>query len=106
MFHKFLNWIRSVVNWLIPKKTVESAIKTQVAVSSRMADAIDLWCKVYQDKAPWTHDETVKSMGLLPAISGEVARLVTLEFSSEITGSGRADYLEKQYIPVKKKLRH
>lgn len=105
MFHKFLNWIRSVVNWLIPKKTVESAIKTQVAVSSRMADAIDLWCKVYQDKAPWTHDETVKSMGLLPAISGEVARLVTLEFASEITGSGRADYLEKQYIPVKKKLR-
>lgn len=105
MFHKFLSWIRSVVNRLIPQKTVESATGMQVAVSRQMADAIDLWCRVYQDKAPWVDGETVKSMGLLPAMSGEVARLVTLELVSEITGSGRADYLEKQYAPVKKKLR-
>ncbi|MEG1850249.1 MAG: hypothetical protein RR197_06785, partial [Oscillospiraceae bacterium] len=76
----------------------------EVAVSEKMEEAISLWARTYENKAPWVAG-TVKSLGLPGAIASELARQVTLEFKSAATGSLRADYLNLQYQPVLERLR-
>lgn len=105
MFRKFLEWIRNVVNSMLKKKGVEDALHLQVALSSEMTDAMSLWCRCYEDKAPWVDGKTVKSLGLVPTMSSEVARLATTEFSLKIDGAERAKYLSQQFVPVIKELR-
>ena len=83
------------------KGTIQEALKVDVAVSNQMANAIDLWSMIYENKAPWLNNN-VKSLNLGAAISSEVARMVTLELQSEIT---KNDYLNKQYQRVLKDLR-
>ena len=90
MFRKFLEWIRNVVNSMLKKKGVEDALHLQVALSSEMTDAMSLWCRCYEDKAPWVDGKTVKSLGLVPTMSSEVARLATTEFSLKIDVAARA----------------
>lgn len=89
---------------MIGKSTVEEALKIEVAMSDEMVDAIDLWSQMYNDSAPWLND-TTKSMNMPSLIANEVARLVTIEADSEITGSARADYLNEQYKPVMDNIR-
>ena len=81
---------------MVGKSTVEEALKIEVAMSDEMADAIDLWSSMYNDSAPWLNN-TTKSMNMPSLIANEVARLVTIEAESQITGSARADYLNEQY---------
>ena len=52
---------------------------------------------MYEDNAPWVDRKKVKSAQLPAAIASEVARLVTLEMKSEITGGSSATYLNDQY---------
>ncbi|MEF9987976.1 MAG: phage portal protein [Christensenella sp.] len=104
MFRKFMDWVRRVLGKLINKSTIKEKLQIDVAVSGEMADAIDLWSKIYENKAPWL-SSTVQSLNLGSAIAGEIARLVTIELKSEITGSPRAEYLQTQYQPVLDKLR-
>lgn len=84
---------------VFPKNTIQNALKLDIAVSDPMAQAIDVWSKMYIDKADWI-DKNVKSLNLPSAIASEIARLVTIEMKSEITGSKRADYLNEQYKVV------
>lgn len=65
-------------------------------LSSKTAAQIELWSQMLQGKGPWISRD-VTSAGLPAAISGEIARLITLELQSEITGSTRADYLQNVY---------
>lgn len=104
MFKKFLGWIRQVFSKLISKETVEEKLDIEIAVSPAMTDSILLCSQIYEDKAPWLC-ETVQSMNLGASIASEIARLITLEMESEITGSPRADYLQEQYKPVLDKVR-
>lgn len=72
------------------------ALGAGVAISKEMQEAIDLWEKMFLDKAPWKDDNT-QSLGLPAAIAGEFARLVTIELESEVSGSARADWLNGEY---------
>ena len=83
---------------------VKNAVGVDIAVSDEMQDAVELWQKMFQNKAPWIDDNT-QSMGLASAIAGEMARLTLVEFKSEITGSTRADFLQENYNYVLEKLR-
>ena len=83
------------------KGTIQEALKVDVAVSNQMANAIDLWSMIYENKAPWLNNN-VKSLNLGATISSEVSRMVTIEFQSEIT---KNDYLNEQYQRVLKDLR-
>lgn len=96
--------IKQVVNRLIGKSVIETAMGVKLAASSAMTDAIELWSAMYQDCPPWK-GATVQTMGLSAAIASEVARLVTIEMKSEISGSARAEYLNKQYRLVINDLR-
>lgn len=55
-------------------------------------DSMQLFC----GKAPWLADGGVQTLNLPSAIAGEVARLVTVELSGEISGGARAQYLNIQ----------
>lgn len=91
--------IKGFFSKMFSKQTIEDALKIETAMSQEMIDAIELWSEMYNDKANWLDDD-IKSLGLPSAIASEVARLVTIEMESEITGSARADYLNEQYHAV------
>lgn len=103
MFEKFLNWIKGVIK-MFSKETVKSALDVNVAISSDMVDAITLWEEIYENKAPWLKKDEVESLELGASIANEFARLTTLEMKTEITGSPRADFLNKQYQKMLEKL--
>lgn len=71
---------------------------------SPMEEQIRLWSKLYHNQAPWLGRE-VHSLNLPAVISAELSRMATMEFSSNVTGSKRADFLSAQYKPVLRDLR-
>lgn len=103
MFNKILGWIRGVINKMF-NINIGTKFNVDVAISSKMSTAINLWEKMYKDEAPWL-DENVISSGLPAAISRELATATLVEFESEITGSKRADFLAEKYKKIKKNLR-
>lgn len=76
---------------------IKDKIGTDIAVSQSMTDAIKLWADCYKNQPPWITSEDYKGMHLPSAIAKEMARLVTLEFKSELTGGKRAEYLSEAY---------
>lgn len=90
-----LDYIKGVIQKLFPKQIIYQKIGVSAAVSEKMSEAIKLWSDCYENKAAWIDDNN--SLHLPAAISKEMARLVTLELTSEITGSPRADYLNGIY---------
>lgn len=83
---------------------VKQALKVDVVISEQMAAAIQLWSRMYQNDAPWLNNE-VKSLNLPAAIVSEIARMITIESTVEITGSARANYLAIQFKHVMSVLR-
>ena len=100
----FITWIKGVLRMFFRGETIKKAIGAEVAVSSGMQEAIELWQQMFRNKSPWL-DKNTESLGLAAAVSSEIARLVTVEFHSEITGSQRADFLQETYNMVLSKLR-
>lgn len=101
MFEKILNWLKGVIGKMFSNNTVKDALGINVAISSDMANAIQLYEKIYMNEAPWLKQDEVESLELGAAIANEFTRLTTLEMQSEITGSTRADFLNKQYKKIK-----
>ena len=64
------------------------------SVSTQMISCISLWSAMYENR---TAPKGKKSANLPVQIASETARLVTLEFKSEVTGSKAADYLNGIY---------
>ena len=95
MFQKILTWIRGVINKMIGKSDIRQALAVDVAVSVPMAEALQLWGLLYENRAPWLSQD-VHSLNLPAAIAGEIARAVTIEMKVEISGSARAAFLQKQ----------
>lgn len=71
---------------------------------NKMSSAISEWTALYENRSPTISDENQK-LNIAAAIASELARLATIEFSSEITGSKRAEYLNTQYQRIIKKVR-
>ena len=106
MFGKLLQAIRKVVSKLLGKENIQKAMNVEVLVSSKMSAKIDKWTRMYENNPPWMDkDSGVKSIGLPSAIASELARLVTLEMKSEITGSKRADALNEFYQKLMEQIR-
>lgn len=101
MFTTIKNAIRRWLSKLFNRNSINSKLNVEVAVSEQMSAAIDLWNNIYMNKAPWL-DKDTSSLNLGAVIANEMARLVTVEFKSEITGN---DYLQEQYKNVTDDLR-
>lgn len=69
-----------------------------------MKTAIELWQSMYENKAPWL-SKSVHSLNLPAVISSELARLATLEMRTVISGSERAETLNKPYSEFIKNIR-
>ena len=104
MMRNFVTWIKGVLRMFLRGDTIKRAVGAEVAVSSEMRDAIELWREMFCDRPPWA-DENTETLGLPSAVASEIARLVTVEFHSEITGSKRAALLQEGYAFVLSKLR-
>ncbi len=70
-----------------------------INISSAMQHAIELWDMMYCNHVPWI-SKGQKPAGIPASVASELARLVTLEFKSEITGSDRANYINEIYKKV------
>lgn len=105
MFEKLKDWVKGAWRKLFPVNCIEKALNIQIDQDTLMTRAIELWANLYENKPPWL-SETVSSINLPASISNEIARLVTLELKSEVTGdSQRAKYLDEQYQKVIKSIR-
>ena len=89
---------------MINRGTVKQALRIDVAMSSEMANALELWASMYGNNPPWVNS-SVRSLNLPAAISGEIARAATIEARVEISGSARADWLSVQFERVMDALR-
>lgn len=103
MFQKFTSWVRSVFQSMFGVSAVKQ-LHIEPAISNEMQNAITVWSDMFVDKAGWLSD-TVQSMGLAASIASELARLVTVELSADVTGSKRADFLMREFKPVLNHLR-
>lgn len=77
---------------------------SQNAVSDEMKTAIRLWQSMYENKSPWL-TKNVHSLNLAAIISAELSRLATIELKSVISGSERADFLNKPYAHFLRNIR-
>lgn len=104
MFDKIIKFVKGVLSkMLITSEISKKAFNVESLMSKEMTEAIILWRKIYEGKAPWA-SEYVKASGTAAQVANEFARLTTLEMQSEITGSKRADYLNEVYKDIKSKL--
>lgn len=94
-----INWFRAVRDALFPPSTISNALGVDIAIDDNMARAIDLWADMYHGAPPWLSG-TTRTLNIPATIAGEIARMVTLEMQSRITGSARAEYLDSQYRPI------
>ena len=104
MFQRILNFIKGVIAKMFNIGTIKNALNIDVAISTEMAKAIELFEKIYINEAPWLKKDMVESLELGSSIANEFTRLTTLEMKSEITGSPRADFLNKEYQKLKERL--
>ena len=101
----FITWVKGVLQMFFQRETIKRAVGAEVAISAGMQDAITLWQRMFCNEPPWL-DQNTETLGLAAAVASEIARLVTVEFHSEISGSGRrAAFLQEGYAFVFSKLR-
>lgn len=77
-------------------RELKDEVGVDIAVSRTMTEKIKLWTDCYENRAEWLTDK-YRGRHLPSAIAKEMARLVTLEFRSELTGGKRAEYLSEAY---------
>lgn len=85
------DFFRRLTDSALDKSTVRSALKTDIVTSDAMAEAQAVWKELY---------EKPDGLHLAAAVASEIARMVTIEVSSKITGSERADFLNRCYSRV------
>lgn len=83
---------------------LKSPVKRPITLNC-MNDKITLWADMYENNSPWLNDD-VTGLNLAAAISSELARLVTIEMQTAVSGSERAEYLENIYRAVAEKARN
>ena len=79
---------------MISKSEIESATGMQIAMSGDMRDKIRLWQKMLCNKQAWIGDKT-RGLRLRVKIVDEFARLILFNASVSVSGSQRADYINK-----------
>lgn len=103
MFNDIFQKIKEMLQGMlkINKNNLENTLLITSSISDTMADAIDEWSDMYEDKAAWLHPdptfknpEMVVSLGLPAFIASEKARMATLELKSEITAPKETKEIE------------
>lgn len=103
IWHKIREIIKSMLGL---RTTIEQTLNIAPAISNKMADAIQQWTDMYEDKAPWLHEPDFKdptkvvSLGLPAFIASEKARMAVIELQSEITAPKKTvEVKNPKYFP-------
>lgn len=103
-FQNTLMKIREWIDRMINTNDIQRALRIdETAFSDAMTTNLDKWSRMYINDADWlTSDQfkPVKSLQLPATISGELARLVTLEMKVELSGGTRAEFMTSALDPV------
>lgn len=90
-----LDFLRRLINRMFPKNDFEKKLNVRIATSGLMDSAISAWLNMYENRPPWLGGGAdVKSLNLPAAVAEELARLTLTEFSFEVSGSPRADFIQ------------
>lgn len=101
MFEKLIRWMRSLLSQMF-----DQGQDSDIILSDKMASAVALWARMYEDGGPWCNGKTgIHSLRLPAAIASEFARLVTIEMSVTFDGSPRAAFLQAQLQPFLDRIR-
>lgn len=92
--------VNTVKRFFFPQAVAERKFGASPAVSLTMEQHIGLWYAMMVNTPPWQNCD-VKAVGLPAAICREVARPTLVEFTANITGSKRADYLNENFQTAK-----
>lgn len=92
--------VNTVKRFFFPQAVAEREFGASPAVSLTMEQHIGLWYAMMVNTPPWQNCD-VKEVGLPAAICREVARPTLVEFTANITGSKRADYLNENFQTAK-----
>lgn len=92
--------VNTVKRFFFPQAVAEREFGAFPAVSLTMEQHIGLWYAMMVNTPPWQNCD-VKAVGLPAAICREVARPTLVEFTANITGSKRADYLNENFQTAK-----
>lgn len=92
--------VNTVKRFFFPQAVAEREFGVSPAVSLTMEQHISLWYAMMVNTPPWQNCD-VKAVGLPAAICREVARPTLVEFTANITGSKRADYLNENFQTAK-----
>ena len=82
--------LKGVFNNMFKPQTIEKALHIKPNLSEEMFNAILLWSRMYENKAPWLREPDkenpvrVVSLGLPALIASEKARMATIEMEAEI----------------------
>lgn len=91
MFSSIWSKLKEFLRKMIGVNTIQKTLHIEPIISSKMANAIELWSLMYEDNSPWLQEPTladpvkVTSLGLPAFIASEKARMATIEMKSEIT---------------------
>jgi A118 family predicted phage portal protein len=92
--------VNTVKRFFFPQAVAEREFGASPAVSLTMEQHIGLWYAMMVNTPPWQNCD-VKAVSLPAAICREVARPTLVEFTANITGSKRADYLNENFQTAK-----
>ena len=91
-----ITWIKAVWNKLF-RKEIEERFQADIQLSSEMERAISKFYNITAGHPPWEDkDDDIESINFAGYIDDVTAGLVTLDLGIDISGSERADYLQKQ----------
>ena len=95
MINKLKELIERVIKKLLPKNDINKALGLDIALSSDMANAIQGWLSIAENKPPWVNEASgIYSLKLPNAIVREFYNTVTSELKTSVTNN---DFLEEQY---------
>ena len=89
-FSSIWNRVKETIGKMLGAKTIEQVLGVKSSLSQEMEAAIELWSRMYENRAPWLHEPTkdnpvrITSLGLPALIASEKARMATLEMEVEI----------------------
>lgn len=98
------NMWNSFKNYLIRRLIDVNVNELDFSKYDNSAD-VERWVSIYENRPPWEEwndhgHQVVFGRDLGAAIASELARKVTVEMKSEVTGGERGDYLNRQYQPL------
>ncbi|MBR2453034.1 MAG: phage portal protein [Clostridia bacterium] len=96
MFEEIKNFFGKVIGNMFDKNSIRKAISSEIAVSDEMGIALSAWREMYEEE---------DGLHLPAAIAFEMARLVTVEMNSVISGSKRAEFLNETYKSIIENIR-